>query len=352
MSIFCEIKVTKPENEEFMPGDPVSGLIRYEVDEKIVFNKIIISLKGCGRLRVLDKQNNEQHVHTNKEEYVSIDNVVVDEEVSLGIGEYEAKFSFKLPENIPPTFMYQNNTIYCHIKCKIYYYIRIKFFTPDLLQLPISFKKGIIVGTAFVPSLPGKPAKYYKKKKIAKLTRGKNTIRIKAAIENSVIGDCEIVRFWYEIINDTHVEIKRVKLKLVEAYAFNATRLQRVKRFNNIKGIVSRTVAVKSGGTRKIFEIIMPFDKKTLQYSKIVTRYYFVKIKVILPLFRQNFALNIPIEVFNDIKESDRFELPRAYWEVMSDCAKSKDKVFSRDEKWTTDDEQYIYCDDICKIKF
>ncbi|XP_026755278.3 arrestin domain-containing protein 5-like [Galleria mellonella] len=337
MSIFCEINISRPASEEFKPGDAVSGLIGYEVDEKTVFNKITVSLKGYGYLRIVNRHHKEDPKYYNKEEYVNNDNVIVDSEIVLPIGEYETKFSFKLPENIPPSFVYHNNKNgYC-IKCKIFYFIQIKFNSPDVLRSPELFKKEIKVGTVLTSSLLKEPTVYSKQKEIVQLFSGNNTITIKAGIDKSVINNCEMLKFHYKVINDTNVAINSVEVKLVEVHTFNATGLQPVKRYNKVKETKSRTASIKGGDIqKKHFEIIVPFDKKTLQHSKIVSRDYFVKIRVLLPLFRQNFALYIPIEV-GDENLTELFETRRSYWEVMDEC--KVNKVINDKEHCITNNE-------------
>ncbi|XP_026755277.2 uncharacterized protein LOC113515310 [Galleria mellonella] len=314
MRIFCEIDVYKLDNEEFKPGEEVFGLIRYAINEKIVFHKITVSLKGHGRLRIITKDRKNNREYTNRED-------------------------FRLPENIPPSFVHCGNKGGYLIKCKIFYYIRIKFSRCGVLSVPKRFKKEIIVGGAFTPTLTRSPIIYGKQKKIVKLFSGNNTINIKADIENSVIKVGEIVTFGYEILNNKHVKLKGVKVKLMEVYSFKAKGLHSVKKFSNIEGFLSRTAAITGGGNQKLdFAIILPFDKKTIQYSKIVSRNYFLRIKVLFPIFRQNLTLDIPIEVGNEIgAEYMSLPPPPSYWEVMGECEKSK--LFGDDDKFITDEE-------------
>ncbi|KAM3963603.1 uncharacterized protein ACR2FA_002123 [Aphomia sociella] len=320
MGIFCEINVAR-HDDEYLPGDMVTGFINYAVDEKRVFDKITVSLKGIGRLRIISKLRKDYPEYHNKETYVDIDDVILENEEELSTGEYKAKFSFKLPESIPPSFKYYNNKGDYIIKCKFIYYIRIKFESPGLLQFPKRFKKEIAVGTQFTPSLPTQPVIYGKEKKIVKIFSGNNKVYIKVNIENSVINTGKVVRFSYELINDTKLELKGVKVKLVEVHAFKAK------------------AGIKGGETQNMnFQIIVPFDKKTMQHSKIATRGYIVKIKVFLPLFRQNFVLDIPVEIGNNTEaKAEDFDAPPSYWEVMGE---SKTKLFSDDDGYTTDEDK------------
>ncbi|XP_059055593.1 uncharacterized protein LOC131849523 [Achroia grisella] len=345
MGVICEINVFKSDNEEFRPGDEVSGLIRYAVDDTTVFHKITVSLKGHGRLRIVNTERKHNREYTNKEEYVDIDNVIVGNEnlllVSKGNGtkEYETKFSFKLPEDIPPSYVYCSNKGGYYIKCKILYYIRIKFKKCGVLPLPKRFKKEITVGTAFKPTLPKSPVIYGEQRKIVKLFPSNNTISIKADIENSVIKCGEIVTFGYEILNNTHVELKGVKVKLVEVHSFKAKGLHRVKKVTNIEESTSRTPAIQRGGTQKLdFAIVVPVDRKTMQHSSIASIDYFIRIKVLLPMFRQNFTLDIPIEVGDEmLDEAVCLDAPPpSYWEVMGECEKRK--IFGDDDYETDDD--------------
>ncbi|XP_059055583.1 arrestin domain-containing protein 17-like [Achroia grisella] len=339
MGIFCLINVSKDGNDEFVAEDIVSGLIKYAVDENTTFKKITVSLKGIGRIRIINRQTKECPEFTTKEEYVDIDNVIVDNEVTLPIGEYETKFSFELPKDIPSSFAYCSSESDYYIKCKIYYYIRIKFDRPGILKLPVRYKKVFTVRPYLTPSLPKELTMYGKHKKIVKLFSGNNTISIKAGIENSVISGGETVKFCYEILNDTNVTIKGVQVKLVEAHKFKAKGLHSVKRLNKVEGTQSKTAQIKGGNSQEMdFQITIPTDKATLQHSKIAVRYYYINVKVLLPLLRQNFTLQIPIEVGNtvvpEVPETEDFEPPPSYWKTMDECKNSK--LF--DDDWTDDE--------------
>ncbi|XP_026755274.2 uncharacterized protein LOC113515308 [Galleria mellonella] len=337
MGIFCEINIAKAGNGEFRAGDVVSGSIKYAVDVNTVFKNITVSLKGVGNLYIRDTQNNKSSDYFNKEEYVDIDSIIEHEEVLLPTGQYETQFSFALPENIPPSFAYRSNEYDYYIKCKISYYIRIKFDRPGMLQLPVRFKKVIAVRTDLIPTLPRDPIIYAKQKKVIKLFAANKIMSVKANIENSVINGGETVRFNYEIFNDINVEITGVEVKLVEVHKFKASGLYDVKRYKNI-GAQHRTAGIKGGDTQKAdFAITIPFDLRTLQYSNIAFRDYFVKIKVLLPSFRRNFALHIPIEVGDKNGEAGvHSKSPPSYWEVMGECI--KDKAFN-DNSWSTDED-------------
>lgn len=342
MGVFSEINLFKPANGAFVPGSIVSGIIKYAVDEETVFNKITLSLKGIGRLKLHEKKrskNRAARTYIHNETYVDTDEVIHDNEVkpkNLPVGSYETQFNFTLPQSIPPSLDYHKNTGRYIIKCKIKYYIRIKFDRPGFLKFAKRFKKDLTVISVIIPRLPMVPTICGEQKELTQwFSSKKSIVNIKSTIEKCVFKPGDTIHLTYEVFNDTNVKIKGVKTKLVEKYKFTSHGGHKVEKAKEVENTDSKTGVVNCGNTQNMnLEIVLPSDLTSLDHSKMVTRDYFVVITVVLPIPHRNAVLNIPVQIgFEDRGvEFNCDESPPSYWEAMGEHGKNNDSD-SDDEK-------------------
>ncbi|XP_053620962.1 uncharacterized protein LOC128681231 [Plodia interpunctella] len=342
MGVYCKINLFKPSDGAYLPGSNVSGIIQYGVDEATVFDKITVSLKGHGLLVIRESRSDDKgdDTYTNKEVYVDVDNVVENgKKIPHDIGMYEARFDFKLPENIPPSLNYSNGNVSYKIKCDIIYYVRIKFEMSGFLQFAKRFKKELTVLSKIKPTLATEPIIYGEQKSLFKpFTLKKNVVNLKANIKNSVIPIGGNIDVEYEVTNDTSIIIKGVEIKLVENHTFKGGKT--VNMYKDVDSTDTKTGSIKSDERENYDNVInVPSDVTSLGFSAIVSRNYLVRITVELPFPHTNLVLDIPVEIGDLVdeievgKEAIQDEVvvddaldydnpPPSYWEVMGEMTK------------------------------
>lgn len=321
MGLSCEIIVFKA--AECKPGDEINGGVKYTVDEETVFKRIILSLKGTGHLRIRDHSKNLSPVFVSKESYVDIDLQRHDKEI-IGPGCHEFKFKFLLPDHIPPSFAYKSNTEDYSINCRINYYLRVKFEKCGVLKLAKKFKKEIYVKSAIIPTLPTQPTYYGNNYKLMSLSSKNNTIVVKSCMLTPVVNDGK-VKFCYEILNNSNVKLRGVKVRIKEILTFKAKGLKRVKRSKDIEEGKSKSGAVNCGGNQNMdFEVNLPSDLSNIQHSVIVARDYRVVIKLLLPKFRMDRVLEMPFQIDNTVESRVMFDDLPTYSEAISPERKSE----------------------------
>uniref|UniRef100_A0A1E1W996 Arrestin C-terminal-like domain-containing protein n=1 Tax=Pectinophora gossypiella TaxID=13191 RepID=A0A1E1W996_PECGO len=335
MGIFCEIYINKPEDEIFRPGMVVSGVIRYTVDKESTFSKITVSLKGVGRVEIEKEwRSDREKTYVKTEHYVDIDNVVTKETVTLPIGTYETPFAFVLPINIPHSLRCYKKFLTEYGKCDIIYYVRIKFDSPGW-KLAKRCRKEFTVAPKLnlIPvRLPTVPTICGEQKTLTSIfSSRKHIVDIKANIESCFISPGGAIRFNFEVNNNTNIDIKAVKTKLVEIYSFyTSSSGADLVHTDKVKNTDYKTTEIKSG-TCESFDIEMKVPQYIFtieSYATIVKREYFVWIEALLPIPHRNALLKIEVQI-GDIAGKDtntdyvdfkiHNDAPPSYWEVMSE---------------------------------
>lgn len=334
MGVFSEINLFKPANGAFVSGSVVSGIIRYAVDEETVFSKITVSLKGIGRLQLHEKKRSKHsasYTYTHEETYVNFENIIHNKDVNpkpLAIGSYETQFSFMLPQNIPHSLEYYKNTARYQIKCRIRYYIRVKFEKPGFLNFDKKFNKDLTVISTLIPRLSEDPIIFGEQKVLTQwFSSKKSTVTLKGTMEKCIFNLGEIINFNYEVTNDTNIIIKGVKTKVVEKYRFTSHSGHTVLIEDNVDGSDSKTGIISCGSSKNMdIQIPLLSNLNSLDHSNMVSRDYFVVITVYLPIPHRNLVLYIPVQIgakHYEILNSD--ESPPSYWEAMGEQEKDND---------------------------
>lgn len=332
MGVHCEINLCKPANGAFVPGSTVSGVIKYAVDEDTVFSKISVSLKGNGSLNITDeskKRGNEHfYRYRNSEQYVDIENIIHNSDKSepVPFGAYEIPFTFTLPQNIPPSLKLLKRNARYTVRCNILYYISIKFDRPGLLKFAKKMRKEITVISGITPRLPMEPMIYGEQKKIFQLfSRKANVVTIKANIVSCVVIAGGKVSLTYEILNQTNLNLKGVETKLIEVHTFTTAGSRKVKLTDDVKNTDSKCGSLNSGASLNMAVTIeVPSELRSLEYSNLVARDYFVEIKAEIPFPHFNARLEIPLQIYNRIESTLHAEddPPPSYWEAMAEDTK------------------------------
>lgn len=343
MGIHCEMNLFNPPDGTFVPGETVSGVIKYAVDRDTAVKRIIVSLKGGGVLRIRNtqrRQQNRPNVFYCFEEYVDIDNIIrEDEKGILPFGCYETNFSFTVPKNLPPSFKYMKHLPHHIVKCKISYFVRIKFEKPGLFKLNKHFRYYITMLSGVTPNLPTVPTVFSKDKNLCRLiSSSPRTVKIRANVESCVLAPGTKIELNYEVHNNTNLVIKSVETKLIEVHSFKARSNRKIQNFKDVPDTDTKTASINSGDHQTMLIIMnLPPDIMSLENSKIVQREYAVKITVDLPMPHFNIVFEIPVQIgyrTDLIEESAAIpinELPPPYWAIMGEANGSREDLDSID---------------------
>lgn len=340
MGIFCEIRLFPSSNGvyRYASGSVVSGAIKYVIDEEDTFKTLTVSLKGQGRLKWIDKRRRREKKkfrYNRQEDYVD-DNVIIytnEREDTFKTGQYEAPFSFQIPQGVPPSLTLTKTNARFKLRCDISYYICMKFERPGLLNLSKDFKKDITVISGDTPRLAIEPLEYSVGKSLLRLkslfSSKKETVNIKGSISTSVVGPNETIRVVYEIENNTSVEIKSVKIKLIEEDEYRPGIHRVVKKKTRVDGTYQKHGVIKAGEIMNfLYEVSVPDHCGSINHSKMINRDYFLGAIVVLPMPHSNLNLKIPVQVMD--KNTTQIintsvtvpeyptENPPTYWEAMS----------------------------------
>ncbi|KAI5642740.1 hypothetical protein NE865_05266 [Phthorimaea operculella] len=143
----------------------------------------------------------------------------------------------------------------------------------------------------------------------------------------------------------TTVLFKAIHPRLVEVYTFTFSGktkniIQKMHE-EKVKGTSSKTGVLRSGKSQVFeFEITVPADNTSIENAIIVSRKYFVVIKVVLPVPHRNAFLKIPVQIGDIIKEDGmireifeyNLDAPPTYWEAMTEIQKD-DEIDEKDMK-------------------
>lgn len=323
MRITCDINLFKSYDGVFLAGGTVKGVIRYALNEETIFDQITVSLKGKGVLSLKRKHNDKSKEVTywDSEDYLDLNNVITEpgENLVVPAGTHEIPFSFDLPHNIPPTFHYSGSDLNHAVCCNIRYNVCIKFQRPGFWKFDKKYKKEIQIESGIAPRLPLESIVHGKEKKLSRLfARKGSVVNIKAYVDKSVISPGDRVRLEYEVLNDTNVKVNAVEVKVVEVVRF-AAKSKTVKQSRVVPGTECKAGSIKCGeGQTMSVTIGMPLDRKSLDFSRLVARDYFVKLIVELPFPHFNAVLLIPIQVGESGVPVVR-DPPPSYWEAMGE---------------------------------
>ncbi|XP_063384806.1 uncharacterized protein LOC134670910 [Cydia fagiglandana] len=319
MGIHCDINLRKSSDGNFVTGGTVSGVARYTLDEEIAYTKISISLNGRGYLEVHNtrKKDEADGLIKEEEEYLNEDITVLDNQNGqvLPIDTYDTQFHFQLPLGIPPTLDFVKSSGSHTVRCKIIYYLQLTFESPEGCK---RFSTTINVIPGVDPKLSTEPRIYDKQRKLIQLLRD-SFVTLKATLNNPVVTPCNKADLVYEIFNDTNVNFKCVESKLVEVISLPRGYYDSTFTYEIVTDI--KTAGVRSGETQTInVEIPIPKDVNSIEHSQLISRDYFVKITVYLPLPYRNVTLKVPLQIAGDSKKSimDDDEL-LTLWEAMNE---------------------------------
>ena len=94
----------------YLPGEMISGAFVVDLKERIEFRELVVTFSGNGYCHWSRGTREDQTTYRNKEKYFKEDCVLIEASPqrnnSLGPGVSSFRFRFQLPENIPPSFSF------------------------------------------------------------------------------------------------------------------------------------------------------------------------------------------------------------------------------------------------------
>jgi hypothetical protein len=347
LGIACDISVIRPPNGDFSPGQTVAGDVRIKAKENVEFSKIVVTLKGIGRLSLTKIEvaaKSSETTFYNSEEYVNDETVEeFGEENLLRCGRYEKQFNFLLPADIPSTVFFSESRGLFKVYCSIIYYIHVQVEKLGVFNKIYNEEISVVAG--ITPRLPRDPIVYISNKKLFQLfTLNDKTIDIKGTIKKSVIDRNGILEVNYEITNTSNVSFKSIETKIIAVYTFYTARFWGVKIKVDEKGTAVKTGPIAFDNTySSTVKIDLPQSLYSIENSKFVTRDYALVITAQLPLPYRNASLEIPIQIGNSGDDNDLgvedtpTEAPPSYDESMRKCTRHTDEV-NDTIYWNNDD--------------
>lgn len=322
MSVHCQIKLYKTDEDVVRPGSMVSGILKYDIEEETVCNKVTVSFKGKGHLLAkLKKREANLRTFRKSENYTKIDYIIYRHEAGekLPAGSYQTEFHFIIPDNIPPTVRYTKKTLNHFINCYITYYIRIKFEKSGIIKKITKFKTPVKVIPIAIPNLPTEPTVYNHQQILnPQVSRNSSVLRISATIANSVVLPRQKIRIEYEVNNDTHVNVKSVITKLIEVYTIKSKGGREIRFLENLHNTMKVSGIIKMQETKiRVVEVTVPLNLGTVEYSNLVSREYFVMMILELPMDYEDMVLKVPVQIGYDVRGKER--KPPSYWEVLQE---------------------------------
>jgi len=91
------------EKKTYLPGDRIEGLVTVSTDEYFECNRVVLSIKGQERSRVVRGSGDTRRVYLEKKQHID-ERIELVGSTGIQAGETNFPFSFLLPRNIPGSF--------------------------------------------------------------------------------------------------------------------------------------------------------------------------------------------------------------------------------------------------------
>jgi hypothetical protein len=106
------------EKKTYLPGDRIEGLVIVSTDEYFECNRVVLSIKGQERSRVVRGSGDTRRVYLEKKQHINKQNELVGA-TAIQAGETSFPFSFVLPRNIPCSFQGTYGKIEYKLEAKV-----------------------------------------------------------------------------------------------------------------------------------------------------------------------------------------------------------------------------------------
>lgn len=334
MGVFAQILINRPRRGH-RAGTPVTGVVRYIVDEPGRYKDIILSLIGKGKCEWSERHGKTTVYYSGKEvfteQHLSIHQKGPEDAFILPIGTYERPFTFVLPNNIPSSF--KNKT------CTIAYKLVLKFERPGFFSIHKKFHTEIkVIGDVHPIKPDGITVTELDKTLFTPFKKRKNLINLQAETPNSVFRPGEGVVVNYKVTNNTDIIIPTVKAELVCKNTYIANCGNKKKSTKTISECTVEMPSVPDNAIANLASTIqIPDHLYTIQNTRIMTIEYRIKVTLRLPMPYINASTKIPIvigerqgayyEEFNVPNPEDGVAEPPSYFEVMDESKEDKEKL-------------------------
>lgn len=350
MGVTCEIHLDKPEEGYFRPGSVLTGSIKYTLSKDTVFNSITVTIKGKAKCTFPNKDpinhnhphhNHHQNPHYNpprpqnfvgNEDILVLNSVIPTNETGvIEAGEHKASFNFTLPNNIPPSYAFQNFQYSANIK----YYLRIKFSEPNLFKFAKRFRKEIVIAPTVLSNVSLEPITYALQKNLTSFfSSKKNCISLKATISKSLLLRNEEADLRYEVNNNSSANVPKIKTR-VKSITTMRSDCGRSDVYDDTTDCHCETDEISSRTEKDfIIKLRIPMDAYTVQFSRIITREYKILVTVNVSGFHRDAHLEIPVQIgepmmsnmvlVRDMSQVVENEPPPSYWEAMEEEKKEE----------------------------
>lgn len=334
MGVACQINLEKTQDDVYRPGENIKGMIKYILTKDTVFASATLSLKGygyCEWSNTEPKSLSSAYTHasfTGNEKYVSYEiNLLSDSSGIVAAGEYTAPFNFALPLNIPSSVSYMTWSK----EAIILYYLRIKFVEAGFLGSTKKFRRVINIVSPVVRTMQPGPMSCDIKKSIKKLFSAEvDEINLKATVDDTLIAPGKNINIKFDIENKSKIDVPAIKVKILRHVTLRDD-YGRVKFFDKeLEESTVKTDLVISKTIKSINTIVqVPANALTVQYSKIISWDYILRIVLKVTGFYSDAVLDIPIVIGNEQTNNSFTYLskempapeqpPPSYWEAMEE---------------------------------
>lgn len=325
MGVTCQILISKSREGVYRPGDSVEGVVKYAIDEPTEYKDVSLSLLGQGKVSWSEDESN----YYNAENYIQFHDNITNkrpEQIIILHGVYEHPFNFYIPDSIPTTFKDPVGSII--------YFIQLKFVRPNLFSFNKIFTAQIpVYGSVDLLNPDGRPFSEeptifgLEKTVPALLPTRKPVIKMKAQIEKTRLTPGENAHLTCEVVNQSYVDVTGVKAELYCYTAYTANCGRTRKNCIKLKNCEVEMPGVPAG-KQQSFAFVLPTlpECYSIQYSKIISKEYKVRVTVRLPMPRVNASAEIPVAIgerggARAVDDSDL--CPPSYYEAV--CEEKED---------------------------
>ncbi|XP_037298327.1 arrestin domain-containing protein 17-like [Manduca sexta] len=293
MGVLCQILIDRPFDGVHRAGGPVTGVVKYALDQPKEYKDIILALRGESWCHWSESDtDNETYNYTGKESHVC-------EEVSLlnpthrtrtlPAGAYEHRFLFTLPKIIPPSFKTRTGHV-----C---YKILLEFKKDAVFNATKSFKAEITVRNHLDATLLDTPTVFGADHKLFKpMSFGKQEVYLKGEIATPYIIPGDRAHLKLMITNDSTVHVKCLRAELVRCTIYTADGGRTANREKKIKNCMVETAEVRPRSKAEMAVTVPTLElERTVQHSKVISNEYKILVTAVLPVPHRNVTVMVPI---------------------------------------------------------
>ncbi|CAG9098019.1 unnamed protein product [Plutella xylostella] len=305
MGIMCQVFLNPNPDGFYRPGDRVLGIVKYALDEETTLQDIELTFHGKGTCSWSETSGTGSSQTTTtyhgSEVIFKYNRSILlggklnhgeGSTVTLPVGAYEHPFEFRIREGVPPS--HKDNI------GKITYEVRVKFKRPGMFEFNREIYLEITVKSkaSFLPPQEQEPINYAMEKTL--LLSKKNRINVEAEIQRSCLLASQNAELKLVVKNYSKVTVPCVQAELIEKriYTSNCGHSESYIKYIGECKAQTDSVAAQSGGR---FTLTVPTaaDMFTIHSSSVISKQYFVKVTLKLPLPYINASMEVPLDIAN-----------------------------------------------------